>query len=201
MMANPLDLSGQRFLVTGASSEIGSQTCRLLAKLGASVLLVARNESNLKAVREELGEGSHHCVPFDLECVEDIPFWLKSLVQNHGLLNGLVHIAGVQSVNPLRSTPLEEIETMIRVNLTSSLILFKAFAGRGFRAQNSSVVFVSSVAGIIGESGIAVYSATKGALNSLARSLAVEFSGSRIRVNAVAPGFIPTETANIAKKF
>ena len=190
---NPLDLKGKTILVTGASGGIGQETSTLLAKLGASLVLVGRDADKLKKLQCTLKDGKHLTFPFDLREIGQIKSLVTSIVEQTGPLNGLVHIAGSQSLSPLRLTAIKEMEDMIQLNLTSGIALVKALSRKGKHSPSGSVVFMSSVAGLTGETGLSVYSATKGALISLTRSLALELSPAKIRVNAVAPGYIRTE--------
>ena len=194
-MINPLDLTGRTILVTGASSEIGRATCILLSRLGAVLVLTGRQASRLEPIRQDLEGDRHVCLPFDLNQMEDIPHLLKEAAAQTGPLDGFAHIAGQQSLTPLRMASLEEIDQSLKTNLGSALALVKAFCKKGNHKPDSSIVLMSSVAGVVGQAGLSVYSAAKGGLISLARSLAVELSPAGIRVNAVAPGYIQTGSA------
>ena len=197
---NPLDLNGKIILVTGASGGIGRETSTLLAKLGATLVLVGRDADKLKKLQRTLKGGKHLACPFDLRQIGQIESLVTSIVDQIGPLNGLVHIAGSQSLSPLRLTAMKKMEDMIQLNLTSGIALVKALSRKGNHSPSGSVVFMSSVAGLTGEAGLSVYSATKGALISLTRSLALELSPAKIRVNAVAPGYVPTDTAENIRK-
>ncbi|QPJ64085.1 MAG: SDR family oxidoreductase [Candidatus Nitrohelix vancouverensis] len=197
---NPLDLTDKLVLVTGASSGLGREIGQHLSRLGARTLLLARNEAGLKDTLAPLDASKNFAVPFDLNQTSAIQPLLKELAKQHGPLYGIVHSAGMQTVSPLQYAPLDEIQSMIQVHLTAALALCKAFASRKVRANSGSVIFISSSAGIVGGSGLSVYSGVKGALISLARSLAIEWAGDNIRVNAIAPGYIPTQAAQDARK-
>ena len=195
-MINPMDLSKQLILVTGASSGIGSETAVVLSQLGARVILVGRNAERLERTRERMDGEGHLVFARDLMLVDDIPVWMNEAAGLAGPLSGLVHCAGVQFTRPIRATTTANVEELMRINVTAAVSLAKAFRQKGMCAENGSIVFLSSVMGIVGESGQAAYSASKGALIALTKSLALELSRQKIRVNCVAPAIVKTEMSD-----
>jgi NAD(P)-dependent dehydrogenase (short-subunit alcohol dehydrogenase family) len=187
-MSNPFDLTGHRVLVTGASSGIGRATAITLNRLGAQVILVARNEERLQDTLDALEPPGHVIEPFDLTSIENIPQWMKNVAQRQGKLSGLVHCAGVEAISPLRFQTLEKFRSMHDINVTSALWLLKGFRQKGVSGPGGSVVLISSIAGLVGQSGHAAYCATKGALIALVRAAAVELAPEGMRVNCIAPG-------------
>jgi NAD(P)-dependent dehydrogenase (short-subunit alcohol dehydrogenase family) len=117
---------------------------------------------------------------------------IKSLATELGPISGLAHCAGVQSIRPLRLLTASEFESMLRINVTAAMMLAKGFRQKGTHAPNGAIVLVSSVMGIVGAPGRSAYCASKGALITLTRSLALELAAEGIRVNCVAPGFVRT---------
>ncbi len=192
-MINPMDLSGQTILVTGASSGIGRETCVLLSQLGAKLILVARNEERLEQTKSLLDGDDHRVEPFDLADVDSIPRWLKVVGKEDGPLDGLVHSAGVQVTRTLQFLSSKNIDDVMQVNFTAAVILAKGFRQRGVSAPSSSIALISSVMGLVGQPAVAAYAASKGALIALTKSLALELAGEGIRVNCVAPGQVRTE--------
>jgi NAD(P)-dependent dehydrogenase (short-subunit alcohol dehydrogenase family) len=190
---NPMDLTDRAIMVTGASSGIGRATAVALGQLGAQVVLVGRNRDRLA---ETLGmlEGSRHAVELcDLTQTDDLPEWMKGVVGRTGQLSGVVHCAGAQVLMPLRVLKTKHIEDLLRINVVSSIMLAKAFRQKGVATPGSGIVFVSSVMGDVGSPGRSAYCASKSALHSLTRALALELAADRIRVNCVAPGAVQTE--------
>lgn len=195
MLPHAMNLTGRRVLVTGASSGIGRATAVLLSQLGAKLVLVARNEEQLQQTASLLNGGEHLIKPYDLAKSGGIPEWMKELSGDIGALNGLVHSAGIQLMRPIRFQSQEEVEETFRINVTAGVQLIKGFRQKGVCSRPSSIVLLSSVMGLVGQSGLSTYAASKAAVLSLARSLAVELASEGIRVNAVAPGQVRTEMA------
>ena len=195
-MTNPMDLAGQRILVTGSSSGIGRETAILLSRLGAQLVLTGRNHERLCQTAAELSGDGHRIEAFDLAAVNAIPGWLKALAVETGAFSGLVHSAGVQNSHPLRVLDAERFEAVHHINVTAALMLTKAFRQKSCFTPGGSIVFVSSVLGLVGRPGAAAYGASKAALLGLTRSLALELAREGIRVNSVAAGLVKTEMAS-----
>ncbi len=192
-MINPLDMSGKTVLVTGASSGLGRDTAILLSALGARVVLLARDQRRLELTRASLDGGNHPVVPFDLAQGDGIPGLLLKCAEETGPLHGLVHCAGVAPVCPLRAVNVAHIQNVMQVNVVSAIMLAKGFRQKGVCARDSSIVFMSSVMGLVGEKARAAYCASKGGIESLTKALALELAPEHIRVNCVAPALVKTE--------
>jgi len=192
-MLNPMDLTGRTVLVTGASSGIGRETAILLDGLAAKVVLVARHEGRLADVRARLEHPECAVEPFDLARFEEIPGWLKAVAGRHGPFDGLVHCAGTQITAPLKVLDAAPVESLWRVNTSAALWLAKGFRQRGVNRQGGSIVLLSSVLGMVGLPGLSAYSASKGAIVGMTRSLAMELARENILVNCVVPGVVRTE--------
>jgi 3-oxoacyl-[acyl-carrier protein] reductase len=122
-------------------------------------------------------EGAGHRIfPFDLTQSDDIAPWLKSVTAGVGPLSGLVHAAGIHGVAAVRGITSRGIEDFMRTNVSSALLLVKGLCQRGCRAEETSVVFLSSVSAIGGAPGLSIYSSTKAALLSMTKSLAAELA-------------------------
>ena len=197
MSCNPMSLEGRTILITGASSGIGRETALLVGELGARVSLVARNVERLSETASALDQTKGHVfVARDLVDVSGIPAWMKALAQETGPIHGLVHSAGVHSSRPIRYLTPDHLAEVMNVNLGAALGLVKGFCQKGVAATGGNVVFVSSVAGLVGQPGVSAYAASKGALVSVARSLAMELARDGLRVNCVAPGIVRTEMSS-----
>ena len=190
MTMNPMDLTGSTILVTGASSGLGREICVLLSRLGANVVLVARDSERLTQTLEMLECGNHRIESYDLCDVEGIPRWLKGVAEHTGPLHGIVHSAGVHAMGPVRFLKPASLHELMQINLTAAVQLTKGVRQKGVCGTPASVVFLSSVMGLVGQAGVSAYCASKGALIALARALAVELAPEQIRVNCVAPGHV-----------
>ncbi|MGV3616334.1 MAG: SDR family NAD(P)-dependent oxidoreductase [Fimbriimonas sp.] len=188
-----MNLTGRTIVVTGASSGIGRETCLVLSRLGARLILVGRNEANLEETRSQLEGGEHLVRPFDLTQTETLPAWLKGIAAETGPLHGAVHSAGLHQARPVRSYSPDDIRAIFQINVEAAAMLTKAYRQKGVRAESGSVVYVASVVGLVGQAGVSTYSATKGALVALTKSVALELASERVRVNCVAPGVVETE--------
>ena len=188
----PMDLAGSLVLVTGASSGIGRETAILLSSLNARVVLVGRNEERLRETLRNLQGDGHTVSVFDLSSTEEIAGWMKQLVARTGPFKALVHAAGKQLTMPVRLVSGTAFDDLMRTNLTSAVMLTKTFCHKSCRTSGASIVYVSSVMGMVGKPGIAAYSASKAALMGMTRSLAIELAPD-VRVNCVAPAFVESE--------
>ena len=198
-MFNPLDLTGRRYLVTGASSGIGEATAALLARLGGQVVLAGRDLDRLHAAAEKLDGTGHSVSSFDLGDLDAVPGWVAKLAAE-APFHGCAHCAGIQTLRPLKSAGAEFIEEMLRVNVGSALVIGKAIRQRNVAVKPASLVLVSSTAGMTGQAGNVVYNATKGAIIAAVKGMALELVRDQIRVNAVAPALVKTPMSEKSMK-
>jgi NAD(P)-dependent dehydrogenase (short-subunit alcohol dehydrogenase family) len=187
---NPLDLTGKRILVTGASGGLGRATAGVLARLGARLVVTGRREDALRDTLDATGNPEAHAASrFDLGDVDGVPAWMKGIAAD-GALHGVVHAAGLSTAIPIKVLSRARIDGLMLPNVYAALALLRGVSQKGVGAEGCSVVLVSSVSGITGAPGHATYSASKGALHSLVRSAALELAPKRMRVNCVAPAWV-----------
>jgi len=192
-----MDFSNKHFFITGASSGIGKALAIYLSERGARLTITGRNLERLAQTLESLTGEGHISIVSDLSNVEDIDAMFKTAIDRQGVLDGCVHCAGLQKTLPLQSVSSEAYDDLFNVNVKSALFIAKSFRRKGVaNPVGASLVFLSSVAALAGEPAISIYSASKGALISLARSLAVELARQKIRVNCIAPGVVDTDMAD-----
>lgn len=185
-------IDGRRVLVTGATSGIGFETTRLLASLGASVAACGRHVERLVPLVEERPRGTIVPVTCDLDGPQSADAAVKQAVEHLGPLDGLVHSAGIIDLRPLRVAGPTDLGRLYRINVEAGLLLAKAFRRRDAHRDGASIVFVSSVMGLVGDVALTGYCASKGALIAASRALALELAPEGIRVNCVAPGQVRT---------
>lgn len=195
-MYNPLAMDNKVVLLTGASSGIGKSCTVILAKLGARIILTGRDENRLQAVACGLTGNGHQVTIFDFNKVEAIPKWLKSVSENFGPIDGLVHCAGIQATLPIKATNFDKYNELMNVNLHAAYVLAKTFRRHDICRSPASLVFISSIAAVVGIAGLSAYSTSKAGLLGLTRSLAIELARDGIRVNCISPGYIETEMMN-----
>lgn len=188
---DPFSLAGLRVLVTGASGALGAAVAAEAARGGATVVVTGRDAARLAAVREGLAGAGHESVAADLLSPPDV----AALVEAAGILDGVVHAAGVLRLAPFRMAGPELRDAVMRGNFEAPAALVQVLLRRRRLREGASVVIVSSVAAVRGAKGHAPYSAAKAALVGWARSLALELAPQRVRVNCVLPGMVRTPMA------
>ncbi|MCE0483098.1 MAG: SDR family oxidoreductase [Methylacidiphilales bacterium] len=188
-----ITLSGRTYLITGATSGIGLGIARILHGLGAKLVLTGRDKGKLERLGEELSSHHHLLRPFELEAGDEIPSWIKSIAAETGPLHGFVHSAGICQLLPVQALNLKRFDRTIRLNLFSAMMIVRGFVQPNCYVKNqSSIVLISSTAGILGCPGQTLYSASKGALIAFAKGAALELAPLGIRVNALSPACVET---------
>jgi NAD(P)-dependent dehydrogenase (short-subunit alcohol dehydrogenase family) len=189
-------LAGRHALVTGASRGIGRQIALLFAQQGADVALVARNPDTLAEAAEQVRACGRTAVVITADVTaEDAPARIvEEAVAGLGALDVLVNNAGGNSFStPVRDMRMSGWDKTMNLNLTSVVRLIHAALPALVASGSSSVINVSSVAGMRGAPTMAHYGAAKAALLHLTQTLAVEVAPDGVRVNALVPGWIETD--------
>lgn len=188
---NPFTLEGKTILVTGASSGIGRQCAVDCSKMGAKVVAIGRNKERLYSVVAEM-KGNGVSYSYDLANLEGIKDLIATIVEVHGKLDGFIHAAGIEVTNPVKLSKPEEYESLFHVNCMSAFEIVKNLCGIKTFNRGGSIVLISSISGVIARKGLSAYAASKGALMSAARVMALEMAPRDIRVNTISPGTILT---------
>lgn len=183
-------------IVTGASRGIGREVALLLARRGATVVVnynqnAGAAEDVVKAIESE--NGTAMAVQADVSDLEQAQRLVKAAVEAYGGLDILVNNAGTTRDTLLMMMSEHDWDDVIRINLKSAYNCSKAALRPMMRKRYGRIVNMTSVAGIAGNPGQANYSASKAGLIGFTRALAREVGSRNITVNAVAPGFVPTE--------
>ena len=190
-----IKFDGENILVTGASDGIGKAICILLNSLGANVIGIARSEDKLKLLKEEMTyKEKFSYVIRDLSVdIDELPNLVSEIVKEYGKLNGLVYAAGKTELLPIKGLTITNLDNIYDINLKSLIMISKGFVDKRNSLDNSSIVYISSIASILGEKGMISYSISKAAINSLVKTLAVEVASRKVRVNCILPGYIETQ--------
>ena len=188
-MHNPLSLDNKCIFVTGASSGIGRSVAIECAKMGARLFITGRDNERLQETLSMLEGSDHEAIVADLLHNSDI----MGLVAKLPSLDGIVFSAGINDKSLVKFVNEEKIARMFGTNFTAPLLLIQALLKQKKMNKGASVVLISSISATYATITNALYSSTKGALNSLLRVLALELSSQGIRVNGISPGPIRTK--------
>jgi NAD(P)-dependent dehydrogenase (short-subunit alcohol dehydrogenase family) len=178
-------------IVTGATRGIGRATVEAILARGGKVVAIARDEGALRAL-EASAAARIRAVAVDLEDVARVPEAAQRAIDAFGSVDGLVNCAGIARYEPVGSIALDSIEAQLRVNVVAPLLLSQAVA-KHLRGRGGAIVNVSSTLSEHVAQSTVVYAATKAALNTLTKGLALELASAGVRVNAVLPGGVETD--------
>jgi NAD(P)-dependent dehydrogenase (short-subunit alcohol dehydrogenase family) len=196
-------LKNKKIIVTGGSSGIGRSTSLLCSKLGAEILLIGRREEKLREVILEMDNPSYHSyLVGDITNHDKFELIFKEKLKNFGKVDGVVHSAGTEMTRPIKMLKISNLDEVMQLNLFSPINITRILTGRGiFNEDGGSILFISSIVGLLGQPGKVGYSASKGALISATKSLALELAPKKIRVNSVLPAMVKTEMSiNLLEK-
>jgi NAD(P)-dependent dehydrogenase (short-subunit alcohol dehydrogenase family) len=194
----PFSLAGRTAVVTGASSGLGDRFARVLHAAGATVVVGARRTDRLAALATELGD---RVIPVTCDVAVDADcavLHAAALDAGAGRIDVLVNNAGIGGPVPAEDEDPGAFRRTVDVNL-NGLFVLSQLCGRTMLEQTSgSIVNIASILGLVASSPInqAAYCASKGAVVNLTRELACQWARRGVRVNAIAPGWFPTEMTN-----
>jgi len=191
-MADDARLDGKVALITGAAGEIGSATMRLFAARGARIVAVDRDEAQLKnAVAKLPADAKALALTADVSNEDAVADYVSRAVDAAGTIDVFYNNAGIEGdVAPIQNYSLEAFRRVLDVNVVGVFLGMKHVLPVMLKRGSGSIVNTASIAGLIGSPHIAVYSASKHAVIGLTKSVAMECSGTGIRVNCVCPGLI-----------
>lgn len=189
MNYNPYSLEGKTILITGASSGIGRAAAIECSKMGAKVIITARNEKRLTETLERLEGQDHEMFSCDLSDESAIDSLVGLLPEVQGLINN----AGFQKRLPVQFLNQNDITEVFQVNTLAPMLLLQKLLKKKKLRKGASVVFTSSLSGLgVSSVGNSIYTASKGAISAFIRCAALELAPKSIRINAVCPAMIDT---------
>lgn len=193
MAGNPLTINGKTIVITGGASGIGRQCAIDFSNVGANIVLLDINEEQLLVTKSL-------CNPFvscrgyrcDLTDEENLGPLVKQIVAENGLINGMLHCAGIEKTLPYNKLLAADYEKIYSVNVIGAMNLLKYLTKKGVRAENAKFVLIASITAVVGRPGIAAYAASKGAILSVVKTLALEMASKGMNINCISPGTILT---------
>ena len=191
----------ENIIVVGGTSEIGLAITKALIKRGAKVTVIGRNIDKLTAMFSDFGDELHY-FSCDLSQEQERKKILQESIKITGLFTGIIYVAGYHRLMPIGPSYSSSLTEHLKINVEAPLDLIQIFINKKISNDKyqRSITILSSVAHLLGEPALSAYGASKGAIVSAVRSLAVELARKNIRINTVSPGWIEGESATKVRK-
>jgi NAD(P)-dependent dehydrogenase (short-subunit alcohol dehydrogenase family) len=194
MTDNPFSLKDKNIVITGASSGIGKQCAITCNKLGANIVLIAREKDKLINTMNLLSGENNLYYAQDITKYEEIDNIIADAVKKTGKIFGFIHSAGMEMTLPLNVLNYDYYNKIYSVNVISAFEISKRIANRkNLSESGGSFVLIASIMSDYGQAGKIGYCSSKGALVSGARAMALELVNKNIRVNCISPAMVQTE--------
>lgn len=197
------DLTGKTAIVTGGGRGLGEQIATGLAEAGANVVLCSRKVEACEEVANELKEFGVQTLALkcDVTSEEDVQHVVNETIKQFGKIDILVNNSGATWGAPVLEMPLEAWHKVMNVNVTGTFLMCQAVGREMIKKKSGKIINISSIAGFLGTDPQLMdtvgYNASKGAVNTLTKDLAVKWGPYNIHVNAIAPGFFPTKMSRV----
>lgn len=195
-----INLSNKNIIITGAGSGIGRETAIVASRLGAKVMMLDLSEDGLKKTCSLMEGDGHSYRVVDLSNINSIAPLVKEIVTRYGIINGLVHCAGISSRKPLNVLTREGFEKIMDVNFYSFVELVRQTCRKKNFAERGSVVVMSSISSIRGYKAKTEYCVSKAAVDSFVRCMALELAERKVRVNSIMAAEVLTPLAIKARE-
>jgi len=195
-----INLKDKNIIITGAASGIGKETAITASRLGANVIMLDLSEDGLKETTYLLDGNNHSYYITDLTDTESISTIIKEIIEKNGIINGLVHCAGISSRKPLNVLTKDGFSKVMDVNFYSFVELVRQVCKKKHFAEGGSVVVMSSISSIRGYKAKSEYCVSKAAVDAFVRCMALELAERKIRVNSVMAAEVLTPLALKARE-
>ncbi len=191
-MENPFSLQNKTILITGASSGIGQQCAIDCSRQGARIIMVGRNKNRLEETESFLeGSGHSKCI-VDITSYDEIDSLLRNHIDKSCPIDGFIHSAGIEKTLPFRNLKPKDYMEIYSTNFISGVNILKILTKKNTYSEDFKAVFISSITALVARVGTLAYTASKGALVSGIRELAIELAPKGINVNCISPGTVLT---------
>lgn len=191
-MFNPLDMTGKKIIVAGASSGIGQATAIYLSRLGAQIALIARSEDKLKETVSHMDGSGHHIYCYDFYDLSGIQDLVDKIVGDMGSLSGMSYCVGVSKPRPLAMVKADYFNEMINLNFYSYVEMVRCATKKKNMLNGGSIVAISSIQSIKGSKTKIAYASAKSAMDAATRCMAKELAERKIRLNTIRPAWVDT---------
>jgi NAD(P)-dependent dehydrogenase (short-subunit alcohol dehydrogenase family) len=197
-MTNIFSVVNKVVCIAGSSRGLGKALARGFADRGAKVVISSWNLEELEATQREFrSQGLEVCtVEVDVSKRESCQQLIDRTVQHYGAIDVLICNAGIDIIKPAEQYEAEEWDKILDINLRGYYFCAQ-FAAQQMLDRSGSIIMTSSIAGAVGIPGLVPYAASKGGINQMVRTMAVEWAQRKVRVNAVAPGYIDNMMAGM----
>ncbi len=185
------NFENKKFMITGASGGIGKSISKKIMNQRGTLICTASNDEKLKELKNEFGN-DHYYYKLDLSDKNNLESNMKKISNDHKDIYGLINNAGMNSDNLFLRMNSEQWAKVIDVNLNSNYFIIKEILPLMVKNRSGVILGIASVVALTGNPGQANYTASKSAIISMYKSIALEVAQRNIRVNVIAPGFIQT---------
>ncbi len=186
------DLTGKVAMVTGAGRGMGAHIAESLSRYGADLIICSRTRTELDKVAEKIKANGRKVIsyPIDLTQTETLPRMVDECEAQLGGIDILVNNAGINIPQAAEEVTAEAWDTIMSINLKAQFFCAQAVGRRMIQRKKGKIIMMSSQAGSVGLLKRAAYCSSKGAINQLTRTLAIEWAKHNITINAIAPTFV-----------